>query len=104
MDRSGVIDRLAGELEQAAAQRDWELLGRAVRDLAPRLQRLATTCAWSDGERAALARLRGAHDGAAARVALAGSELQAQLAAMRDNKEGWMAYALAGEPETGNTQ
>jgi len=104
MDRSGAIDRLAGVLLDAGAREDWELLGRAVRELGPRLQRLAAQQPWSALERAALRRLRGAHDGAAVQVAAASGSLQAQLEQMRSNKEGWMAYALAGEPEPGNTQ
>ena len=104
MDRTGAIDRLAKVLLDAGAREDWELLGRAVRELGPRLQRLAANQPWSALERAALTRLRGAHEGAAVQVADASGRLQAQLEHMRSNKEGWMAYALAGEPETGNTQ
>lgn len=103
MDRSAAIDGLARVLLDAAARADWELLGRAVRELGPRLQRLAATGDWSAPERAALARLRGAHEDAARQAAAAAGRLQAQLEQMRSNKEGWMAYALAGEPETGNT-
>jgi len=104
MDRSGAIDRLAGVLLEAGARADWELLGRAVRELGPRLQRLAAGQPWSAPERAALQRLRGAHDGAALQVGAASAGLQAQLEHMRSNKDGWMAYALAGEPKNGNTQ
>ena len=104
MDRTGAIDRLASMLLDAGAREDWELLGRAVRELAPRLQRLAAGQPWSAPERAALTRLRGAHEGLAVQVGDASGRLQAQLEHMRSNKEGWMAYALTGEPETGNTQ
>ena len=103
MDRTGAIDRLTKVLQDAGAREDWELLGRAVRELGPRLQRLAANQPWSALERAALTRLRGAHDGAALQVGEASGRLQAQLENMRGNKEGWMAYALAGEPEIGNT-
>jgi hypothetical protein len=104
MDRTGAIDRLAAVLKDAGAREDWDLLGRAVGELGPQLQRLAAGRPWSAPERAALQRLRGAHDGAALQVATASGRLQAQLEHLRNNKEGWMAYALAGEPETGNTQ
>ncbi|MCD2517476.1 hypothetical protein LQ564_14270 [Massilia sp. G4R7] len=103
MDRIGAIDRLAAVLQDAGAREDWELLGRAVRELGPRLQRLAAGRPWSAPERAALTRLRAAHEGAALQVAAASGRLQAQLEHMGSNKEGWMAYALADEPETGNT-
>jgi len=103
MDRSAAIERLALRLRNASASADWDLLGRAVRELGPQLQALAGRGGWSARERAALAGLRAAHDGAASAGAEAASLLQVQLADMRDNKEGWMAYALAGELESGST-
>lgn len=103
MDRSATIERLATQLRDASAGADWDLLERAVRALGPQLQALAGRGNWSARERAALARLRAAHDGAARASADAASHLQAQLGEMRDNKEGWMAYALAGELESGST-
>jgi hypothetical protein len=105
MDRTRAIERLAGVLQDAGARADWELLGRAVRELGPQLQALAGAKPWSPAERSALASLRGAHEGAAAAVAAASAQLQARLDDLAANKEGWMAYALAGEPEeTGSTQ
>jgi len=104
MDRSHAIDGLAGVLADAGARADWEVLGRAVHELAPALQALATAGPWSAGERAALARLRSAHAGAAQAVAVARARLQARMDDMRVNKEGWMAYALAGEPESDLTE
>ena len=104
MDRSAAIERLATRLRDASARADWDLLERAVRELGPQLQALAELRhgGWSERERAALARLRAAHDGAARAGAEATSLLRAQLGEMRDNKEGWMAYALAGELEAGS--
>jgi hypothetical protein len=104
MDRTRAIDRLAGVLLDAGARADWDLLDRAVRELAPQLQALAAGRPWSAAERAALARLRAAHGGAAETVAAASAQLQAQMNDMISNKEGWMAYALADEPETGSPQ
>ena len=103
MDRSRAIDALAGVLLDASARADWELLGRAVRELGPQLAALAGDAPWSKVERAAIARLRSAHDGAASAVAGASAQVQARLDDMRVNKEGWMAYALAGEPDSGHT-
>lgn len=103
MDRSAAIERLAARLADAGARADWELLERAARELVPQLQALAAHGAWSAGERAALARLRAAHDGAAGAGAAAAALIEAQLGGMRDNKEGWMAYALAGELDNGGT-
>lgn len=101
MDRSAAIGRITARLQDAGARADWDLLERAVAELGPQLRQLAARGPWSAPERAALARLRGAHDGAAAACAQALDELAARLDEMRDNKEGWMAYALAGELEPG---
>ncbi len=102
MDRTRAIDSLAKALLDTGARADWDGLARAVRELGPQLQVLAATAPWSGAERAALGRLRSAHDGAAGQVAAAAGQLQARLDDMRVNKEGWMAYALAGEPDSGN--
>ena len=104
MDRTAAIERLAQRLRDASARADWDLLGRAVRELGPQVQALAGRGAWSERERAALALLRAAHAGAASAGAEAAARLEAQLDELNDNKEGWMAYALAGELETGSTQ
>ena len=101
MARTRTIERLTARLQQAASAADWDLLERAVRELAPQLQTLAAGGAWNAAERAALTRLRAAHDGAAQACARASVDVQARLDEMRSNKEGWMAYALAGEPEPG---
>lgn len=103
MDRSVAIERLAARLRDAVAHADWDLLERAVRELGPQVRTLAERGAWGARERAALAGLRAAHDGAASAAASASAQLEAQMGEMRDNKEGWMAYALAGELESGST-
>ncbi|KFI07047.1 hypothetical protein [Massilia sp. BSC265] len=104
MDRTRSIDGLGAVLRDAGARADWELLGRAVGELAPRLQALAGGRPWTDAERAALERLRSAHASAAQAIAAASAQLQLRMDDMRANKEGWMAYALEGELDTGNTQ
>lgn len=102
MPRTAAIDQLAARVQDASAGSDWDLLEVAVRELAPRLQALAVKGPWNAAERAALLRLRGAHDRAAAAAARASASLQEKLDDMRSNKEGWMAYALAGELEPGD--
>lgn len=104
MDRTRAIDGLGRVLLDAGARADWELLGRAVGELVPRLQALAGGTSWTDAERAALDRLRSAHAAAAQAVDAASAQLQVRMDDMLANKEGWMAYALAGEHDTGNTQ
>ena len=103
MDRSTGLAQLTARLQDASTRRDWDLLERAVRELGPQVQALAARGPWSARERAAIAKLRAAHDGAARESKDAAAGLAARLADMRDNKEGWMAYALAGEPEPGDT-
>jgi len=104
MDRTRAIDGLAAVLIDAGARADWGLLGAAVRELGPQLQALAASGPWTGAERAALARLRGAHEGASVAVNEASARLQTRMDELLSNKEGWIAYALAGEPESGITQ
>jgi hypothetical protein len=91
---------LAAAFDDARATRDWERLGALAKTLAPQLSALAARGPWSAAELAALARLRAAHDRAAAACAQALEQLGQRLAEMRDNKDGWIAYALASETES----
>jgi hypothetical protein len=100
MSRTRAIDGLARALLDAVARSDWTELGQHVRELGPRIQELAKAGAWSAAERSALLRLREGHQHAQAQVDAAGAQLQARLDEMAGNKEGWMAYALDGEPDT----
>ena len=104
MDRTRAIERLAAAVDDASARADWEQLDRAVRELGPQLRLLGADRPWSAPELAALARLRAAHDGAAGAAAAESAHLQAKMSDMLANKEGWMAYALAGEPDTPTTE
>ncbi|MFC4930524.1 hypothetical protein [Massilia sp. GCM10023247] len=97
MPRTAEIGRLAAALAQAGAARDWERLGALARALAPQLGALQARGPWSRGELAALAQLRAHHDQAAADCSAALDDLGARLADMRDNKDGWTAYALASD-------
>ena len=103
MDRSGIIDRLGQQLDarlhEAGARGDWTLLEPSVRELAPQLKALAARGPWNGAERAALARLRAVHVRAAGACDQAAAALAARLDEMRSNKEGWMAYALAGDTD-----
>ena len=100
MARTAAIGMLAAALADAGAARDWERLGALAKALAPQLSALAARGPWTAAERAALTRLRAAHDGAAAACAAALEELGQRLAEMRNNKDGWIAYALASETES----
>ena len=99
MPRTAAIARLAAGIQAAGAARDWERLGALAAALAPQLKALGERGAWSRAELAALTQLRAAHDGAAAACGATLDALGARLADMRDNKDGWMAYALASDTE-----
>jgi len=104
MPRSAALGRLAAGFKEAGAAQDWEYLGALAAALAPQLATLAARGAWNRNELAALAQLRAAHDGAAAACSEALDALGARLAGMRNNKDGWMAYALTGDMETAGHQ
>ena len=99
MPRSAAIGKLAAALAQAGAARDWERLGVLARALEPQLAGLKARAPWTRNELAALAQLRTSHDNAAAACAEALDALSARLADMRNNKDGWIAYALASDIE-----
>ncbi|MFC5509933.1 hypothetical protein ACFPOU_02185 [Massilia jejuensis] len=102
MPRLAPIGALATAFTEAGAARDWERLGALARALAPQLATLGEGGAWSRAELAALAQLRAAHDGAADACAEALDALGARLADMRNNKDGWIAYALSSDTELAN--
>ena len=104
MPRSAAIGKLAAAIRDAAVARDWERLGVLARALAPQLTALRERGAWTGSELAALAQLRAVHDAAAAACGEALDTLALRLADMRNNKDGWMAYALASDTEPAEYQ
>jgi len=100
-DRQAQLLRLGDALQAAAGGADWDSLGRHVRALGPQLQALARLGPWSAPERAALARLRRQHDAAAAAADDAARALGTHLEGIRANQEGWVAYAMHSETESG---
>ena len=99
MPKSAAIAKLAAAFQEAGAARDWECLDALARALPAQLANLGARGTWSAAELAALAQLRAAHDGAAAACADALDALSSKLAEMRNNKDGWMAYALTSDTE-----
>jgi hypothetical protein len=89
----------ARALDEAHACGDWACMGELVAALAPQLRAWAAAGPLTRTERQALMRLRAVHTSAAAACNANLDSLAGQLAAMRDNKDGWLAYALAGDPE-----
>jgi hypothetical protein len=104
MPKSAAIGKLAAAFHDAGAARDWERLDALARALPAQLSSLGARGSWSPAELAALAQLRAAHDGAAAACGAALDTLGARLADMRNNKDGWIAYALASETELAGHQ
>jgi len=104
MPRTETIVKLAAALHDAGAARDWERLGALAHALAPQLEALRARGPWSPAELAALAQLKASHDEGAAACARELDVLGARLAEMRNNKEGWIAYALASENEAAGHQ
>src|SRR5437763_16546780 len=95
--RQSQLLRMGDALQAAAAGADWDELARQARALGPQLQALAALGPWTALERAALRRLRSQHDDAAAGAAGAAAALGMRLHEMRDNQEGWIAYAMPNE-------
>jgi len=104
MDKSPALLRIAESLRSAADGAAWEQLGQMTRALAPQLDALAADGPMSRTERAALQRLREAHDHAAHAVAAASASLSARMDEMRANKDGWIAYALQNASESDASQ
>lgn len=102
MDRQRTLLQLGQKMSTAIAAEDWKALAALNTLMASSLPAMAAQGAWTPPERAALAALRQLHGQAVKRCDLATNALGQRLADMQANKEGWIAYALAGEPaETG---
>lgn len=103
-DRQARMAHLGDTLQDAAARADWDHVGEQVRALLPTLCALAAQGPWTAGERAALEHVRAQHDAAAHQVAAAMRALEPRLEEMRANKDGWIAYAMHSDTESGASQ
>jgi hypothetical protein len=104
MDNSAALLRTAESLRSATDGADWEQVAHMTRALAPQLDALAARGPLSGAERAALQRLREAHDHAFDSVAAAAHALKTRMDNMRANKDGWIAYAMHNASESGASQ
>jgi hypothetical protein len=102
--RQAQLLRMGQALRAAAAAADWALLSEHVHALAPQLRMLAARGPWNKAEREALQHLRAAHDAAFEATSWASGELAARLEQLRTNKEGWAAYAMHSDTESGMSQ
>jgi uncharacterized protein Yka (UPF0111/DUF47 family) len=104
MDKSAALLRIAESLRGAADGAAWEQLAQMTRALAPQLEALAARGPLTPAERAALQRLREAHDHAAEAVDAAARALKTRMDDMQANKDGWIAYAMHHATETATSQ
>jgi hypothetical protein len=104
MDKSSALLRIAESLRGAADGGAWEELAQMTQALAPQLDVLAARGPLSAAERAALQRLREAHDHAAAAVDAAVCALKTRMDDMQANKDGWIAYAMHNATESASSQ
>lgn len=100
MDRERLLLNLAGRLAKATRENDWEALARIDSELARYLTDEADqTNVWSKAERRALSVLRTAHGKALEQCSVELDRLAMLLEEMRNNKDGWLAYAQTGDLE-----
>jgi hypothetical protein len=104
MDNSAALLLTAASLRGASDGADWEQVAQMTRALAPQLDALAARGPLTAAERAALQRLREAHDHAFDSVAAAAQVLKSRMDDMRANKDGWVAYAMHDPSESGASQ
>jgi len=97
MDRQTTLLQLAQRLSAATASADWKALAAIDTLLGSALPKMAAQGKWTPAERAALEALRELHRAALARVSDATAELDKHLYDMKNNREGYMAYALDNE-------
>jgi hypothetical protein len=94
MKRPLELVALAQRLRAASAAGDWAALELVDRDVAAALPSAAKQGLGSANERSAWASLRQAHRSAHERCGREAALLGERLAALRTNKEGWLAYAV----------
>lgn len=93
MDRRPALLGWRQRLETAVRNDDWTALDRADREVAAGLPDLAAAGPWSAIERLALQQLQASHAAARERCDAALATVAGQLDGMRQQREGWLAYA-----------
>jgi len=100
VDREKLLLEFASRLGKATREKDWDALAALESELTRRLlPEVGQGSRWSEAERRALETLQAAHRKALEQCAGELSRLAAQLEEMRNNKDGWLAYAQAGDLE-----
>lgn len=93
MDRTAALLGWRQRLEAALHSEDWSAMGEADRALATGLPPLRAAGPWSAAERRALQQLQASHAQARRACAAALAAAGQQLDGMRQQREGWLAYA-----------
>jgi hypothetical protein len=104
LERSAAIGQLTRAFQEALGRADFDRLGELAQALPRQLHQLAARDPWSRAELLALRQLRAAHDGAAGACNTELHTLGARLAEMRNNKDGWAAYALNSQLDNAGHQ
>jgi hypothetical protein len=97
MDRYANLMNIARNLLNASQRGDWTLLEGVDRQLAELLTRRTEWGQWSQQEMMALATVQRAHEQARERCATQTEAMRARLGQMREQKAGWLAYAMNGD-------
>lgn len=90
------LQRLGERLRDACAQRNWTALARTDAELAQLLGGLAVA-ALTPGERAALQQLRGLHEQISGECRRELERVGQTLEQMRQQRQGWSAYAESAD-------
>lgn len=99
MNKKVALTDLAGLFEAAAAARDWETLQYLEQLIAKELTTLLTRDRLEQGERSALERMWHTHQEVRNACNRELQKVGASMEAMRDNKDGWFAYAFSTDME-----
>lgn len=97
MDRYAKLMSIARNLLNASQRGDWTLLDSVDRQLADLLTRRTEWGQWSQQEMMALATVQRAHEQARERCVIETQAMNARLNQIREQKAGWLAYAVNGE-------
>lgn len=97
MDRYAQLMSIARNLLNASQRGDWTLLQSVDRQLAELLVRRTEWGQWSQQEMMALATVQRAHEQARERCVAETEAMRTRLGQIRQQKAGWMAYAVNGE-------
>lgn len=97
MDRYAHLMSIARNLLKASERGDWTLLQSVDRQLADLLTRRTEWGQWSQQEMMALATVQRAHEQARERCVTETEAMRTRLNQIREQKAGWLAYAMNGE-------